>query len=177
MKPITDASQVGRYLRSVDEMLVAKGTYQRNFDPVWLQNHQWKVVPAKSETGHFNPEEIERIVPTLNQAGFTECLAVATEFLDPLPVCYQVIISPEDLNNFNKECALLGYLLMDAACSWAISCYGSYKLFAGPTELLEALLGSPIPIAREAFRQYSEELDEGLADSPYQKMALRYEGM
>jgi hypothetical protein len=174
MKPITDASRVDQYFMLVDEMLLDKGTYQRNFDPAWLRHRGWKVVPVENEISHFSPEEIERIVPALNQSGYSECLAVATEPLDPRPGCYQVTVSEDDFRNFNKECGLLAYLLMDDARSWAISCYGTYKLFAGPTETLKTLLGIPISVARADFQKFAEDLDQGDVNSPFQKMALRY---
>ncbi len=151
----------------------AKGRYERDFDLAWLRR-EWKVVPAKSEYGHFRPEEIERIVQALNLAGYTECLAVATEWLDPLPSCYEVAISSEDFRNFRRECGLLGYLLMDEARSWAISCYGKYKLFAGPAQMLEMLLGTTISVARKEFGEFAKSLDVGLAHAPYTTMASRY---
>jgi hypothetical protein len=174
MKPITESSRVNRYVRLVDEMLIAKGTFGRDFNLTWVRYHGWKVVPAKSEYGHFSLEEIERIVPSLNAAGCAECLAVATEPLDPLPSCYQVAISKEDFVNFNRECGLLGYLLMDEARSWAISCYGKYKLFAGPTQMLESLLGTSIPLAHKNFSEFARSLDIGLTHAPYTEMASRY---
>jgi hypothetical protein len=174
MRPITDSNRADRCVQLADEMLVSKGTYERDFDLAWLQHHEWKVVPVKSEYGHFGPEEIERIVQVLNLAGYTECLAVATEWLDPLPCCYDVAISSEDFRNFHRECGLLGYLLMDEARSWAISCYGKYKLFAGRAQMLEMLLGTAISIAREDFAEFAKSLDGGLAHAPYTTMASRY---
>src|SRR5271154_620647 len=122
MKPITDPTAVTYFQRLVDEMTVPNGTYEREFDEAWLQSHQWKVVPVATEVSHFSPEEIEWIVPSLNHAGYSQCSAVATEPLDPLPLCYEMSISAEDFRNFNRECGLLRYLLMDEARSWAISC-------------------------------------------------------
>jgi hypothetical protein len=174
VKPITDPSRVDRYVKLVDEMLVAKGTYERDFDSKWLRDHGWKVVPVKSEYGHFSPDDIERIVPALNAAGYTECLAVATEPLDPLPTCYDVAISKEDFRYFRQECGLLGYLLMDEAPSWAISFYGTYKLFAGPTRMLEPLLGMTISAARIDFWEFARSLDIGLTHARYTEIASRY---
>ena len=174
MKPITDAGQVDRYRRFVDEMLLGEGTYERDFDLAWIQSRGWKVVPVKSEYGHFSPDDVERIVPALNAAGYTECLAVATERLDPLPVCYQVAVSKEDFRNFRRECGLLGYLLMDDDRGWVISFYGKYKLFAGPASLLEKLLGTTISAARKDFAEFAQSLDIGLVGQPYTEMASRY---
>jgi len=174
MKPITDPTLVNRYTRLVDEMLVLKGTYERDFDPAWLRRHGWKVVPAKSEISHFSPEEIERNVPALTSTGFKDCVAVATEVLDPLPACYRLAISKEDFYDFNRECGLLGYLLMDEDRSWSMSCYATYKLLAGPTKTVEALLGKPIAVAREEFLAFARSLDKGLPNTPFSKMASRY---
>src|ERR1700735_5163038 len=120
MKPVPDLARVHRYVRLSDGMLAAKGSYERDFNLAWLRDQRWKVVPAKSEYGHLGTDEIERLVPALNATGLTECFAVATEPLDPLPICYQVGISKEDFRNFHRECGLLAYLLMDDACSWTI---------------------------------------------------------
>lgn len=174
MKPITDTTAVARLQKIADAMTVARGSYERDLNPAWLHGHGWKVVPVKSEISHFSPKEIERIVPALNRVGYTQCMAVATEVLDPLPACYQLTISEEDLRAFNRECGLLRYLLMDEAPAWAISCYGAYKLFAGPPETLEHLLGVPMPVARQAFLRFAEELEQGDSESLLLKMASRY---
>jgi hypothetical protein len=174
MRPITDSNRANRCAQLADEMLVSKGMYERDFDPAWLRHHERKVVPVKSEYGHFSPEEIERIVQALNLANYTECLAVATETLDPLPRCYDLAISSEDFRNFRRECGLLGYLLMDEARSWAISCYGKYKLFAGSAQMLEMLLGTVIPVARRDFAEFAKSLDGDLTHAPYTTIASRY---
>jgi hypothetical protein len=101
----------------------------------------------------------------LNRAGHNECLALATEPLDPLPACYQLTISEADLRNFNGECALLRYLLTDEPRSWAISCYGGYKLFAGQREMLEALVGKPRSVAQKEFLEFARLLHQGDPES------------
>jgi len=175
MKPIADPFAVARYLELVGEMTIADGSYEREFDPAWLRLRKWKVVSAASEFGHFGPEEISRVVPVLNGAGYRQCFAVATEPLNPLPLCYDLTVSEEDFSNFRRECGLLRYLLMDEARSWAISCYGGYKLFAGPFELLEKLLGESIPVARKNFRASVHSIDPRVTDSLLLRMASRYE--
>ena len=175
MKPIAEPSKVASYLALMDEMTIANGPYEREFDLAWLRVHEWSVVPATSEYGHFGPEEISRVVPVLNHAGYSQCLAIATEPLDPLPLCYEVAVSKEDFRNFRQECGLLRYILTDQSRSWAISCYGRYKLFAGPVELIEKLLGKSLAVARKQFRSYLESIDPGVTDSLYLRMASRYE--
>lgn len=175
MKPITDTTAIARFQRLVDEMTVPNGAFERDFDDGWSREHVWKVVPVETERSHFSPQEIDRIVPALNSSGYNQCFAVATEPLDPLPSCYQVIISRDDLVNFNRECALLRYLLTDEARSWAISCYGGYKLFAGSPAMLESLLGEPIPAARKRFWDFVQILDHGDPESLLLKTASRYD--
>jgi hypothetical protein len=174
VKSIIDSIQVDRYVQSVDEMLLEKGTYERDFDLAWLRAHRWKVVPAKSEYGHLSPKDIDRIVQGLNHGGYVDCLAVATEPLDPLPKCYQVTITAEDFREFSQKCGLLAYMLVNEARSWAISFYSKYKLFAGPPLLIETLLGTTISEARNDFGEFAKSLDVGLAHQPYTEMADRY---
>ena len=82
--------------------------------------------------------------------------------------------SKEDFRNFREVCGLLGYLLLGDSRSWAISFYGTYKLFAGPTQMLETLLGTPISAARKDFWEFAQLLDIGRPNRPYTKIALRY---
>jgi hypothetical protein len=63
---------------------------------------------------------------------------------------------------------------MDDAHSWAISCYGFYKLFAGPPGMVEVLLGAPISVARKAFWDFALSLDPTDPESPFLKVASRY---
>jgi hypothetical protein len=177
MRAITDPLAIARYQGLVDEMTVSNGTYEREFDQGWLRDHGWRVVPVASEISHFSPEEIDRIVPALSRRGYRQCFAVATEPLDPLPLCYEVEISGEDFRRFNRECALLRYLLTDSANSWALSCYGGYKLFAGTTLMLEQLLGEPIELARKKFLEFAQSIEPGSVDTLLLKMASRYADM
>jgi len=154
MRPITDQSQIDYYLTLVREMTATDTEKPTGFKPEWVHAHGWKVVPVE-DSGHLADEEIAVVVRTLNRAGFTECLAVASEWLDPAPACYRLTISEEGLQQFNKECGLFRYLLTDESRAWAISCDIWYNLFAGPPELVAAMLGKPIEDAREEFLMYA----------------------
>jgi hypothetical protein len=154
MEPITEQSQIDRYLALVREMTATDTEQATGLNPVWVRDHAWKVVPAE-DSGHLTDDEIAVLVPVLNRAGFTECMAVATEWLDPAPSCYRVNISEDGLRQFNEECGLFRYLLTDVNRSWAISCDVWYNLFAGPPELLAAMLGKPIEEARGEFFEYA----------------------
>lgn len=158
MKPITEQAIAERCQSRVREMTAVE--QPAGFNPEWVHTHGWKVVPVE-DTGHFSDEEIAVLVVALNQAGFTECLAVATEWLDPAPTCYRLVVSEEGLRQFNEECGLFRYLLTDESRAWAISCNEWYNLFAGPQELLEEMLGKPIEEARGEFHEYASLLATG----------------
>jgi len=130
MKPITETTQVEHYQELVREMTHADAHRGYEFNDEWVQRRGWKVVPVE-DTCHFAAEEIATLVPVLRGAGYSECVAVATEPLDPAPACYRLSISEEDLREFNKECGPFRYLLTSEDRTWAISCNEWYNLFAG----------------------------------------------
>jgi hypothetical protein len=158
MKPISEPAIIERYQGLVRQMTIAE--QPTDFNPLWIHARGWKVVPVE-DTGHLADEEIALLVPALNRAGFTDCFALATEWLDPAPVCYSLSVSEEELRNFNEECGLFRYLLTDESCAWAISCNQWHNLFGGPPELLEAMLGKPITVARQEFLEYASLLATG----------------
>ena len=86
-----------------------------DFDPAWLAKRGWQVVPVETERSHLSDEEIDRVVPVLNKAGHLECLAVATEELRPRPACCRIELSRQGIVDYNVECCLLGYMLMNEA--------------------------------------------------------------
>jgi hypothetical protein len=174
MKPVTEQSQIDHYLALVREMTATDTEKPTGFKPEWVHAHGWKVVPVE-DSGHLVDEEIAVLVPALNRAGFTECLAVATEWLDPAPACYQLPISEDGLRAFNQECGLFRYLLTDESRTWAISCDVWYNLFAGPPELLAAMLGKPIEEARGEFLEYASILAGGTSpDESILQVAKHY---
>ena len=128
-----------------------------DFEEAWIKEHCWKVVPSE-DTAHFAPGEIERLVRVLRNAGYSECIAVATEQVAPGPEVYRVQISEHGFRSFNAECGVLRYLLTVEDRSWAISCSEWFNLFAGPPDLLEEMLGESIEAARAEFMDYARIL-------------------
>jgi hypothetical protein len=58
--------------------------------------------------------------------------------------------------------------------SWAISCNEWYNLFGAKPELLEALLGEPIKLARREFAEFATALARGNADETLLRVAEHY---
>lgn len=172
MKPITEKAQVEHYQALVREMTLTDPNQSYKFNDEWVHRRGWKVVPVE-DTCHFAADEIATLVPVLRRAGYSECVAVATEPLDPAPACYRLSISEEDLREFNKECGPFRYLLTDEDRAWAISCNEWYNLFAGKPELLEAMLGKPIEEARAEYLSFATALAKK-PDEPLLEVAKHY---
>lgn len=168
MTPIKTESEVRRLQALASEMT----TNGYEFGTAWVRKHGWKVVPVE-DGNHFAPQEIAALVPALQQAGYSECFAVATEPLGDLPACYRVSITEEDLRNFNAECGLFRYILMDGARSWAVSCNEFYNLFAAVPTLLEAMLGRTIESARQEYLSFAMQLSKH-PDEPLLRIARHY---
>ena len=172
MKPISNAKVCSRYQRLIQEMMLPDERLGDEFNLDWVRKKQWGVVPVE-RAQHFIPEEISIIVSALRQAGYSECVAVATEPLDPLPACYSLLISEDDFREFNRECGLFHYLLTDESRTWAISCTDAYNLFAGPAELVKAMLGRPIKDAWQIYWTFIEQQSMDVK-GPLHQAASRY---
>jgi hypothetical protein len=172
MKAIMEAQAVEKYKSLVVEMILADD-YGSQFRSDWILQRGWKVVPVE-DGNHFRPWEIDRIVPVLLNAGYRDCLAIATEPLDPFPSCFQLAITPDDFRAFNGECGLFRFLLTRETRSWAISCNELYNLFAGEKPLVEAMLGISIDEARQRFLAFAEPLALGDPEYPMLKVARHY---
>jgi hypothetical protein len=168
MTPITSASEVRRLQALASEMT----TNGYEFSTEWIRGRGWKVVPVE-DGNHFAPEDIAVLVPALQKAGFGECFAVATELLGDLPPCYRMSITEEDLRSFNAECGLFRYIVMDEACSWAVSCNEWYNLFAAEPTLLEAMLGRSIESARQEYMKFATQLSKQ-PNEPLVRVARHY---
>lgn len=168
MRMIEDELEVKKYRELVSEMTVDR----IQFRPEWVHQKGWKVVPV--ETGmSFSEEDIKNIVSGLRRLGFSQCFAIATEALDPLPMCYALEITEEDFREFNRNCGLFLFFITDEQQSWAISCNNNYNLFAGNPELLEAMLGKPIDEAREEYLSFATMLAKE-PDEPLLRVAKHY---
>lgn len=172
MTPVVDLSQIEHYRMIVMEMLQGDGVLGYAFADEWVRRNYWKVVPVE-DSSHFSAEELSILVSVLRDAGYRECIAVATEPLDPAPACYRLSISEEDLREFNKECGPFRYLLTDENRTWAISCNEWYNLFAGEPELLARMLGKPILKAREEYLSFATALAKK-PDEPLLQVAKHY---
>lgn len=168
MMPINNESEV-RKLQSLASDMTTK---EYEFNTAWIREHSWKVVPVE-DGNHFSPEDIAALIPALQKAGCRECFAVATEPLGDLPACYRMSITEEDFRNFNAECGLFRYIVMDEARSWAISCNEWYNLFAADPKLLEAMLGKSIESARQEYLNFAMELSKQ-PDEPLVQVARHY---
>jgi hypothetical protein len=173
MKAMQEKQEIEKYKMLVAEMTLADEYEEDHFRPDWLRKHSWKAVPVE-DGNHFTDEEIAIMVPALQRKGYHECVAVATEPLDPFPSCFHLAITPDDLREFNRECGLFRFLLMEDTRSWAISCNELYNLFAGEQSLVEAMLGIPIEEARKRFLTFAEPLAKGDPEYPLLKAAQHY---
>jgi hypothetical protein len=132
-----------------------------NFDPEWIQNRGWCVVPVE-DSSHFNNEEIRCIISALDTAGSKLCFAIAapdlpTEFAN----VYELSVSEEGFEAFNAEFSIFRVLLTATDRSWAISCNEWFNLFAGPEGLVERMLGVSIGEARREFLAYAGMVEQG----------------
>ena len=169
MTPIMNESEVRRFRALVSKTTTDDG----EFSTGWIREHGWKVVPVE-DGNHFAPEDIAALVPALQKAGHHECFAVATEDLSSYsPVCFRVLVTERDFGNFNAECELFRYILIDEAQSWAISCNELYNLFAADPALLEAMLGKSIESARQEYLRFATQLARQ-PDEPLMRVARYY---
>jgi len=142
-------------------MVAPKNDSGYDFNPEWIQNRGWSIVPVE-DSSHFTDEEIERIVAALNATGHKSGFAIGaldlpTEFAN----VFELSISEGGFKTFNAEFGILRFLLTDASLSWAISCNEWFNLFAGPESLIEQMLGVPINIARRDFLAYAGLVEQG----------------
>jgi hypothetical protein len=156
MIEINNSQEIRRYQALISEMLEQRIQFKAN----WLREKTWSVVPVE-DAMHFTEVDLERIVIALQRAGYSQCIAIATEPLDPLPICYRVLITKEDFREFNTTCSPFWFLITNEDRSWAISCNDAYDLFAGDPKLIEAMLGKTIRAAREEFDDFAKQLAHG----------------
>ncbi len=187
MKAIKDAARVAQYAALLREMMLTEEGRECEFNPDWVRNHSWKVVPAESMARIPTPD-IPRIVSALKQAGYTECIAIFNEpgYIRHLPLsvasdppgdtatCHLVSVDEADFRDFNRELGTFRSVLLPEDRSWAVSCNEWYNLFGAKAELLEALLGEPIEQARREFAEVAAAVARGNADEPLLKVAKHY---
>jgi hypothetical protein len=93
MKAITETREIEKYKKLVAEMMLADEYEECEFRRDWIVQRGWKVVPVE-DGNHFRTWEIVTVIPALQNAGYYNCVAVATEPLDPFPPCLQLAITP-----------------------------------------------------------------------------------
>lgn len=174
MKPILDPKRVEHYGKFLREMMLTDEGRECEFSPEWLRKHDWKVVPM--ESGWRLPaEHIPRLISTLKQAGYSDCVAVFNEpgYIQSLPVvvasqpprnmatCYQVEVDEADLQEFNRELGQFRSVLTTGDSFWALSTHEWYSLFGGKPVTLEAILGESIEKVQQEFLEYAALLATG----------------
>ena len=169
MTAITDPDQIARYRTLVAEMVEDRVQFKTS----WLQRKKWSVVPVESGM-HFTHDGLTAIVRGLREAGSQKCFALASEDLDPLPVCYELSINKGDFEEFECTCGLFWFLITDEVLSWAISCNNVYNLLGGAPQLLERILSKSIKTAREEFVVFARELAHGNPNYPPLRIAEHY---
>ncbi len=173
MKSITDYKQIERIRELTKGMMLAEKNREWDFDPEWVRNHHWKVVPVEAMASLPIPS-IPRIVTVLNQSGYTACFAIATEDLGDVPCCYHLAITEPDFREYNRQLGLYHSLLTTNDRAWCISSAESFNLFAGEENLIEELLGKPISVARREFDDFTAILAKGDPSYPLIKMTERW---
>jgi hypothetical protein len=181
MQPIKDPTRVEHYGSLLRDMMLTRSGEECEFNPDWIRSHGWKVVPVES-MARIPVPDIPRIVSVLNGAGFTRCLAVFNEpgYIQSLPIvvasdppgdmttCYLLSVDEADFREFNRELGPFRSVLTTDDLAWAISCNEWYNLFAGKTELLEAMLGNSIEQARRDYLKFAS----GPAKDPDESLLL-----
>jgi hypothetical protein len=190
MKPITDPTRIEHYGRLLREVMLTEEGRECEFNPDWVRQHGWKVVPVESAM-RLPGEDIPGLVSALKGADYTECLAVFNEpgYIQRLPLviaseppsdtstCHLLLVDEVEFREFNRELGPFRCVLTTEDRSWAISCNEWYNLFGAKPKLLEALLGKPIEQARQEFQQFASLLAKGKADEPLLQVAKLYAGL
>jgi hypothetical protein len=174
MKPIRDPKQVEHYGKLLREMMLTEEGRETEFNPEWIRNHGWKVVPV--ESGWRLPVEyIPRLISLLKGAGYTHCIAVFNQpgYIQNLPVltriqppsdmttCQLVEVDDADFQEFNRELSPFRAVLTTEDGFWALSTHEWYSLVAGKPATVEAILDEPIERAEQEFLEYASVLAGG----------------
>ena len=187
MKPITELKKIDRCGRLLRSMMSNQEGREFEFEPTWIQNHAWNVVPVESMC-RIPPQDIARICSALSSVGYTACIAVLNEpgyvtgipfagvtaSPDKTPTCYELAVTERELQEFNQRLGLFRSVLTTEDGAWAISCNETYNLFGGELKLLECLLGKPIDIARRDFLDFAVALSQSNSDETLLTVAKRY---
>src|SRR5437016_752839 len=116
MIPITDPTRIEHCSRLVREMMLLEEGRECEFDPDWVRQHGWKVVPIESAM-RLPDKDIPVLVSALKRADYTECVAVFNEpgYIRSLPLlvaseppsdtstCHLLSIDEVEFREFNRE--------------------------------------------------------------------------
>lgn len=187
MKAITDPNRVEHYGALIREMMLREDRRECEFDPKWVRQQGWKIVPVESGMRLPN-EDIPSLVSALRGAGYAECLAIFNEpgYIQNLPLnvaseppgdmstCYLISVDEAEFQEFNLQLGPFRSVLTTEDRSWAISCNEWYNLFGANAKLLETLLGKAIEDARREFFDFASLMAQGKPDEPLLQVARHY---
>src|SRR5437899_6331222 len=134
MKPITEPTRVEHYGTLLREMMLTEQGRECEFNPYWVRQHGWKIVPVESAM-RLPDDDIPGLVSALKGAGYTECLAVFNEpgYIQRLPpivvseppsnmsTCHLLSVDEADFRLFNRELGPFRSVLTTEDRSWAIA--------------------------------------------------------
>lgn len=151
--PMTDQQLIDRLVGLVAPL----------FDQPWdlrgetLVRKSWVAVPV--ENGHYvELEDAPLIAAAIRRHTSAPCYALATEPLANGPIAYEVPATEDGLLDFSHECGGLNFILVPADLTFALLFTSEdYKLYAGPRNFVESVLGTSIAAAREAFQIYADD--------------------
>jgi hypothetical protein len=151
-QPLQSASEIKHARSLVDPMIEDPGNFERR----WLDERAWTVVPVAS-ADHFLDSDIELVSAAFDIAGYSECLAVATEPLENTPLCYRLSTSKDALREFNRAAGAFYFMLIPEDRSCAVLCTkDDYYLVGGPAMFVATALESDIEEARRKFAEFAE---------------------
>jgi len=165
---VSELVQIRKLRELIKPMLEPPGHLNTN----WLKQNNWIAVPVESGS-HFDDDDARLLAQAMQSAGFSSCLAVATELLEHFPPCFNVETTKEGLMVFGHECAHFNFVLTPASPSFAVLCtVFDYFVVSGSFAFVESALGCSLEAARARFLQFARDSHESqrLAD-----VAARYE--
>ncbi len=194
MKVVSDPSRIKECEALALEML----EYGTEFKLDWARQARWTIAPVEAGVALGDDAGIARVVTALKGAGHDTALAIVTEDLGKAPnlelrrwfkakvfgvptddsqdlvPCCLFAVGPADFHELRRMLGGFRFLLTDQKYSWAMSSNEWYELFAGPQELVEAMLGVSVAKAREEFLKFASGLAHGNPDDVFLKVARRY---
>jgi hypothetical protein len=171
IEPITDTVQIESALSLVANVI--EGPHHLNLS--FLRSRNWAVVPVESGS-HFIPEDAELLSRALHSIECSECLAIATELLKNIDICYWVPTSKEGLLDFDYQCALFNFALLSENISFVILCtVADYYLVAGQADFVTRAVGKSLQAARRDFLKFTTAWQDDVMRKYLRSVYKRYE--